>query len=306
MSGSEIPSDRFHAFDPLRIVAAFGIVAFHFGPKAFSTVGYAGLPTFLLITFALVGLRGKLRLSTDSVKRRFRRLMVPWMAWWIIYLCVRLPKVLRTGAAVGFDYTWLLAGPRIHLWYLPFAFLGTLLASLIVTQAASRSVAGIRLLGALGILSLAVFCQLPGDLRLLPLGEWWVATPSIFIGLCIGLTWRFRTEKRVLELGLLAVGCVIAGGLGCLGARSQAGIAYAIGTVCVIACVLVPKAAPVPGAKALADLTMGVYLIHPLVFLLLTKFLGEEPTLPRAGAIYLCSLLAIHVLRRFPFGRKIT
>jgi peptidoglycan/LPS O-acetylase OafA/YrhL len=156
------------------------------------------------------------------------------------------------------------------------------------------------------LLLLVVLGRLPGDFYLWPLSEWWVATPSIFIGLCIGLTLRFRSEGKARELGLVAGGAILAGLLGCAGARSEAEIAYAIGTVAVVAAFLVPKAAPVPGFAALADLTLGVYLIHPLVFLLLTKFLGAETTMLRVVAIYLGSLLATYAIRRLPFGKAIT
>lgn len=113
--------------DRLRILAAIGIVWFHTENAPYRHIAYAGLPVFLLIFCSLLTSQGWRGTTAEFLKRRWHRLLKPWLFWSAVYGLCRLANALHTGDAMSLrqmlSAETLLAGPSIHLWYLPYAFL---------------------------------------------------------------------------------------------------------------------------------------------------------------------------------------
>jgi surface polysaccharide O-acyltransferase-like enzyme len=117
---SDVADLRNGFVDYCRLIAAFGIVWFHTEAPGYR-IAYAGLP-FFLVLLALP--------SRMSVPDRARRLLLPFLIWSVVYGLLRVWNSAVEGQALlGWWMPWMaLAGPSIHLWFLPFAFLVALVA----------------------------------------------------------------------------------------------------------------------------------------------------------------------------------
>lgn len=90
-----VPLERIGHIDTLRIIAAVGIVWFHTEGAPYRQIGYAGLPIFLLIFFSLITRRSYAETATHFLRRRYERLLKPWLFWSAVYGACRLPRPLR-------------------------------------------------------------------------------------------------------------------------------------------------------------------------------------------------------------------
>jgi len=125
------PAPRLASIDLLRILAVVGIIWFHTEGAPHRDIGYAALPVFLLLFFALITKQGQTYSTRRFLKRRWDRLLKPWLFWSVVYGVGRV-----TQAACDRDLSCLanllstetfLAGTYIHLWYLPYVFASGLL-----------------------------------------------------------------------------------------------------------------------------------------------------------------------------------
>ena len=116
---------RIANIERLRILAAFGIVWFHTEDALWRSVGYAGLPIFLMVFCSLIALKQKPDDISYFTMKRAGRLLKPWLFWSIVYLCFKIFKRALYGEDVFGFFTghMFISGTSIHLWYLPYAFL---------------------------------------------------------------------------------------------------------------------------------------------------------------------------------------
>jgi Acyltransferase family len=124
----EIESSRNATVDYARFVGAIAIVWFHFKMPG-AELGYAALPMFLIIQIYYLILNRKRRPLSQAIRFSFFRLLRPWLAWSLIFACLKIGQALIEGHPITDEFFWwmLLSGTEIHLWYLPFSFiLGTL------------------------------------------------------------------------------------------------------------------------------------------------------------------------------------
>jgi fucose 4-O-acetylase-like acetyltransferase len=103
----------------LRILSAFGIIWFHVEPYG-RELAYSGLVIFLVIGFYFQPGRSE---KQRSPLGRARRLLIPWVAWFLFYGVFNVLRGLPfLETSHGLVAGWL-TGTSIHLWYLPFVFL---------------------------------------------------------------------------------------------------------------------------------------------------------------------------------------
>jgi peptidoglycan/LPS O-acetylase OafA/YrhL len=130
-----LPLQRVAGIDLLRIIAAVGIIWFHTDGAPYAQIGYAGLPAFLLIYFSLVTKQSQAHATREFLRRRWARLLKPWLFWSIVYGTCRVIKAAYTGDFSSLEHMLfvgtLFIGTSIHLWYLPYAFLSGLLIYLL-------------------------------------------------------------------------------------------------------------------------------------------------------------------------------
>ncbi|MBQ0929403.1 acyltransferase family protein [Ideonella alba] len=242
--------------EAVRVLAAFGIVWFHAHAPQLA-LGYAGLVVFLVLS---VWLSAGSRQGWAAVRQRARRLLVPWVLWFVVYgwyvHTLHLPVVdTRHGLLAG-----VLAGSNIHLWYLPFMF-----GLLLVVDALRRVLPARGLALAAGLLATALALGIPlwRPLTLgtfYPLRQWADAALPVSYGLMLLGVGALTPRQRAAALA----GPVLAAAL--VAPLESFGLTCAIGLgVCAW---LAWRPAPAPGGwsvQGLSDLCMGIYLVHILV-----------------------------------------
>lgn len=281
----------------LRLLAAFGIVWFH-AAAPLPDLGYAGLPMFvvLLSAFAWNSLPNATLQSTVSSKAR--RLLLPWAAWCVVYAGLKAAVALKDGGTLGFDLSpsLLLVGPSIHLWFLPFAFL----ASLVIwgLRRSSRSCPRTVILAvAIAVIPCAEMLGVAAVNERwagVPFIQWLFVMPFVPIGVALA-------NIRARGPGWTA--CFLAASIGPILAMSAAGhlpylSAYIIGLSVSIAAwfVYLPHTSV---AKFCGLVALGVYLIHPvfLAVLQLEVVPIDSPVL-HAFVAFACSIVAVLLIRK--------
>ncbi len=132
-AGAGVSSSRNFSFDVLRALATVSVVALHAaGPvlyeygtlpagewwaaNAIDSAVRFSVPVFLMLTGAL--LLPRVEPAGEFLKRRFSRLLGPFLFWSIVYLAVALYFTSAgTGSILPFIIQRLRSGASFHLWY---------------------------------------------------------------------------------------------------------------------------------------------------------------------------------------------
>lgn len=265
----------------LRLLAALFIVSFHGGGLLPRDIAYSGLVVFLFLTayYATVSQR-------KSVADMAFRLLVPYGLWFIIYIGV----FAVVGRTIFQDHhsivRFLLASPSIHLWFLPFLFLITVVIQFAAVRAPARAMAWVVAL--LAILLVVTSPQWRKYDIESPFAQWLHALAPVCVGVLAGLLNKLNERLRwALSLAVAAslayVGIVV---------ETQVVFAYALG---IVGCgLLMLPGSVIPSSAILARLattTLGIYLIHPAVLVVLYKFGVRDAALVLAG--FAVSMVAV-------------
>jgi hypothetical protein len=117
--GWRMTASRRQDIEWLRVLACLGIVWYHArGPG--EEFALAGLIVFVMLSVVLAHPREEP--LKDRLHARAERLLLPWIFWWGVYAVLDVVTG-RAGRWTAAEWpVLLLAGPSIHLWYLPFMF----------------------------------------------------------------------------------------------------------------------------------------------------------------------------------------
>jgi len=161
------PSSRVIGLDAARVLATLGIVWVHTaeiqGQDArLNTLGRFGTSFYILAAVFLAARSHLHRPETrswDVALRRARRLLIPYVLWCLIYAIFYFSTMYPQGhpADVITRYWGILFGTAPHLWFLPFAFVAGVLASLSVPKLLLFSRRSLVLVGGLVTIGLYVF-----------------------------------------------------------------------------------------------------------------------------------------------------
>jgi surface polysaccharide O-acyltransferase-like enzyme len=278
----------------LRLLSAFGIVWFHSGTHGIA-LAYGGLVVFLVLSVALGGRAG--RPDAATVLRRALRLLRPWLLWFGLYAAF---NALRGLPVLPLEHGWVagvLAGPSIHLWYLPFMFGALVALDLLRAHVALRMLSAAAFALALVVMATAPLWR-PVSLGLpYPALQWADALAPVLVGV-FALGAREGCWSRSTALAMAAVLVLAAAGLP---AFEWVGTPYAVGLAASLWLLLrTPAASPAGAVKlaALTDCTFGIYLVHSGVFALL---LAHGPALSEDAlpvAIFAVALAGTWALRQ--------
>jgi peptidoglycan/LPS O-acetylase OafA/YrhL len=276
---------RRHSIDLIRALAAVGIVWFHMQAPG-AVVGYLALPLFLILAGDLAVGSVRRRGAAGFWRRRAAALIGLWLVWSAIYLAV---EALRFGPAAALrldDPLRLLVGPSEHLWFLPFLALALGLAPLAAALRGPSATFGAALLlvpaaAALGWVHDALAPPVP-------LSQWSVAAIPFAYGLLRG--------AGAAPLAAPAFAALTAA-IGWFGWGSALAPFLALSALAYEALLRLPLRHP--WLPALGDLTLGIYIVHPLCAL---AWRSVATTTPMGDAIAVLSLsvLAAWALARLP------
>ena len=272
----------------LRVLSTFGIVWFHSGAQG-QEFAYSGLIVFLIVSMYLGGKSGAGDMPT--VRRRAERLIVPWLVWFVFYSGLNVFRSLPVFAAEHGLIAGVLAGPSIHLWYMPFIFICLLTLDVVkghVSQSAISIGSGVL---ALLVIAATPLWRSPSMELISPLPQWAHASAAIFIGVFVLYLDKIsRVGSSLLILAMLA--CVIY-----MIPYSGIGIPYLIGLVAVL--VVASRLLEVLSVDVsfVSECTLGVYFVHVFVLLVFFKFgLFQGAFLP--VAVFVIATLAVMALRK--------
>jgi len=281
----------------LRVFSAFGIVWFH--TRAYGgAVGYSGLIAFLILSIILGGKSGTP--DVDTLRRRAERLLVPWMFWFAIYGALNLRQgdsfiPLQNGVAAG-----IMAGPSIHLWYLPFVFLVLVALDLVKAHTPARALAYSA--GTLALVNVATApWWRPVTLTWpYPLLQWADAIGPVLVGVFLLCANTIPAWQRNAIAAMLVVAAIGVASFNSIGVSDAIGIAACL----VIASGVLDGRIPFR-VQALSDATFGIYLSHILVHRALLIY-GNVPGEWLPPAIFVISAAGVMTLRAlFPRFAKV-
>jgi len=278
-----VSAQRVVSIDLLRIVAAVGIIWFHTEGAPYRQIGYAALPMFLLLFFALITRQAPACSTRHFLKRRWDRLLKPWLFWSAVYGVARLTHAASTrdltSLANLLSPETLLAGTYIHLWYLPYAFMSGLLIHALNRPISKVSSNPLVVLAAtaVGVLTLAV-CTSDRHTSawVPPLPQWAFGLAAIPLGLAVGRSLAIPSPRaRALHLAGISVATTAAGLIAIPFHVASGFIPYglAVALVC-LACGWRVRGNGF--VAAVAPLTFGIYLVHPLVMHGLKQFVTPD------------------------------
>lgn len=222
-----------------RLLAAFGIVWFN-AQAPWDRIAYLGLP-FFLVLLALP--------STSTLSARARRLLIPFAICSVIYAMLNTALQLKAGAPPfgWWEWSMLLSGTWVHLWFLPFAFMVAVLAPWFRHPLASLGVA----------LLTATLLALQGSPEQIPLGQWTFSVIPVLVGIAY-YSWGWRLAVTTLLLSSLIL---------FLGPSQPDNTTIFVGTAIALV-FLANYLPPTQVSDWCARISLWVYLMHPLVIII--------------------------------------
>lgn len=221
-----------------RFVAALGIVWFHSQAPG-NRIAYVALPFFLVLLSMP---------SSSSLSMRARRLLVPFVTWSLIFAMLSTALSLKHGNPpfAWWDWTMLVSGTWIHLWFLPFAFLAAILSPWFQHPLASMGAA----------LLAALLLATKGTPEMVPFGQWSFGVIPVLVGIAF-FSWGWR-----LAVITLLGSCLIL----FLGRPSNDNVTILVGTGLALVC-LSHRLPASPVSDWCARMSVWIYLAHPLVII---------------------------------------
>jgi fucose 4-O-acetylase-like acetyltransferase len=253
--------------EALRTISIFGIVWYHaYAPG--HDIAYAGLIGFLILSMYLAGSQ-PITLAA-SVRKRFTRLLVPWLIWSVIY---GMANVRHGQPPIAFDngiLAGILVSSSIHLWYLPYVSLALVSFDRIKARISGQHLAMAS--AALCILALALVPYWrPASMGW---GQPWLQYAHALPGLLLGVFFlHYKALPGHVGKGLAVVLFMLA----CARAPYEGvGVPYAIGIGAGYAIAHQTFAQKTPAfLSAPGRYALGIYVIHilPLAVAQQLKFL---------------------------------
>lgn len=281
--------------DYARLVAAFGIVLFHSGASG-RAFGYAALPFFIMLLVVLAFPAAQRSTFPDFIRSRAKRLLVPWLIWSAVYGALKLADVVVTGTPLRHEFApWMwLVGPAIHLWFLPFAFVASL-AVWLVAQHDATAIGDNAVLVIMTGLALAAMAALQSWGALpIPLSQWLFGLAPVFFGMAFAVA-------RADRIGVVVSGAVVGAGLmlAFLVGWTHGILQMSLATLALFLCLEI-RTPDTALSRWAAGVSLGVYLVHPLIGSVLQRTTNLVPgSAAFATSMILGALLIAMVLRLF-------
>lgn len=272
-----------YGLELLRFICAFTIVWGHMHAP-FPYIGYAGLDAFIILSVGL-STRSSRHYSLKSfMVRRVVRILIPWLIWSGFYLTLR---GMTQGPATVFQLNqplWLLIGPMIHLWFLPFLLLSAPLMYLATHMPHGRYHGSLLILVLVPLCSLALYLE-----RTLALPEPFIQWAFAFPALAYGVT---RASGRAVTPLAIVVGTWVTTYL--LGHATPV-IFLALAALAFELALLLRGIGS--WAKYLGNTAFGIYLIHPFCILVLARYIDyQTQRVPLTLAVFALSFVLSLVL----------
>lgn len=276
------------AVELLRVVSAFMIVWYHTQVPIGHQFSYAGLVIFIILSIFF-------NLKFDSFSKQvitaFNRIIVPWLFWFLIYgianVLVGKPFVELNGSVLEA----ILAGSKIHLWYLPFIFCAIISYLTLMRFMTFKTItifSGILYIGC--VLTINIWREWSLAMGP-PIAQYFHAIPAVLLG-GVFATYKYLEHKQfnMMLLGLLLV---------TYSAISIKGFGVPFMVAIVLVYMSIIKLNNVKFTEKillLSKQTYGIYLVHP-IFLFVVSKVNNNLGYLMPLAVFICSFLAVFVFK---------
>ena len=310
------------AVDWLRLIAIFGVAYYHtfnnwYPDSIVAPYLFAGLHALIAASVYFAAMSRSATSDREIVVKRFHRLMVPWLAWGILFTCM----AIRSGK---FRWSMLWVGGGTHLWFLPFIFVvGCAIAMARRRGTLVRSPKQAIFWTFLAVAATVIEPHIgPLVTKVEPVWQVVNAMPSVLMGLAIfALPATASWSIAIKQLLLFAIAGVLARMF-----QPDVTLAWtlsaAVGSALFGVARLLPLRAT-PASSFVARTSFGVYLLHLVTLTILIRALAKVVPAPlnETGAIasdplgliilaqvvvaVVASLVAVAVLEKTPLRRFI-
>lgn len=269
LSHQKTAQGRNQAIEILRILAAYGIVAYHSGAP-FKDVAYSGLTAFLILSPYL-----DLALSWDRPRKPMalaKTFLAPWLFWWLFYGVRNIVVNHRTFFLGMGPFQGILSGTSGHLWFMPAMF-----AVLLAFNACKGRIPPALLfwtsviLGSALLASAMIWAPMARN-TLPPLAQWAQAAPAVLIGMALGMGNKVSRQARIVGGAVLALSLAVAASSSLPGLS----IPYPIGVVATLLAIVAGRYGVGAGwnVRPISACMLGVYLGHMFVLQMVAKATG--------------------------------
>ncbi len=307
----DVAVDHLPWMDTVRVLAALAVVWIHTpqSPELQRSValGRFAVPFFVGASVLLILRRVRRdprRPWSEFAIQRLRRIGLPFVAWSLLYLALKLVKKWaapqQPNDFPGWEAT--LLGTAYHLWFLPFLLVVSLavfgVGQVVYRRSWTAPAIGLSLLLGLGIAQVAPPAVGPAWE---PLTFMWLALPGAAWSLAFALAWlefpaieRDAGVRRTIASAVLLVTTALLWWLG-----RDATVEGLAGLACLALAVDLQPAARVPWINRLAPFAYGIYLAHLMVLKVAESLLQrlDWPASPTQDglryAVAICGALAI-------------
>lgn len=285
------------SIDLARFIASFGVVAAHVFAAENGWIGHLAVAAFLILAAFLSVQSMQRAMGVYAWRKRVPRVLIPWLFWCAVY---KIVLIQVTDGPDKFtlmrDPYSLLAGPFIHLWFLPFLLLASLSVAPVwrLVQSQRDVVIGSTALAVLGTGAfwISSHAGLP-----MPFVQWLSALPSFGYGLLAGLALIYGGAIWPLlgMASLCGASFLLSGQAWMLQPLVAAVLFWAVWNVPMRARIL----------PHLGQVAFGIYLTHPFFLLVCFKIFGAGINAWVAmGLTFVMSWAATIGLRAVPFLRR--
>lgn len=274
-----------------RIIAAFGIVAFHTKVPQ-EAIPYAGLIFFLILSpYYEVGPNWTKRRSLQDMAVLF---LIPLVFWQVVYGAMNL----AAGKPLfPYERLWqqVMGGSSLHLWFLPVVFVALVTLSWLKTWMPRQILFWVCLVLACAQMGTVVLWY-DAHMTLPPPAQQWIhALPALLIGIVLG-TMDAIPRGTLIALPALAV----ITGLSILAPSPLIAVTYPIGITGVLVALYTPRVlGPLPfSVQTISSCAMGVYVSHIVWVRVCNLFIGRELYLTAVVA-FVMSVVMVWAARRY-------
>lgn len=288
--------ERNPVLELVKFLAICEIVCFH-AKAPWSQYIYV-LPIFMILSISFVA--NSTSPISIQLKKSFKRFLMPWIFWSAFYAVLKIIQALIGGYSIQDEFNWsmLIAGTAIPLWYLPYAFISLNLVFFIIKhfnfKLNTKNSHLIAIFGGIVLLISSFFFPIVKENY--PFGEWLYLLPAIPIGMLFS-SFYYKFLKLQFNYG---VWIVIIISIIAIYFDRRVGSAHLFAS-CL--CSFVFSLEP-PKANSfiyyLGKISYGIYLIHSL-WIAILLYLGIKLSSYELVILSLISsILSVAAIRKIP------
>jgi len=301
--------NRNYNLEILRIISCFGIVLLHGADGSLvKDIGFSCLIIFMLISsYLLIPQKN----YSSFFSKRVDRLMIPWLFWFFVYGLLHIINGTSFLPATGNIVSAILYGTRMHLWYLPFIFITSVIIVFYYNMVEQHSILKKYNWVIFMLLSIVILIISPlwrpwsSDLGV-PWSQWFLIFPAVFIGLTISNMNHHSSNYWKIILYVIII--ILISTWLTLSDQHNVGIRYLFGFIFFVSAIYLKFdiSSHSKIIMKLSNCTYGIYLIHPLIYSI-EKKLGFSDNFIVPFLTYSLSLLIIIIANKIPgpFIKKI-